>query len=960
MFTSSSRAEAVGFAYLLTASLLIANEAVILPEEKDSDSSDSAIVVANDDYNEGELYILPQFTVSGERDRGYYSGDTLAGTRTNQMIKDTPMTISVVNKDLIEDLNLTEISSLENVVASIQDEGESYSNSVIRFRGLLTRNQLFEFMQRQLGQDSYNVERTEVIRGANSLVYGQAAPGGKANYLAKKAMFGDDETEIRAEIGENNKYRASIDHNQQINDALAIRFMSVYDEREYDQNFKSKTLDGQTLAVAIRPSDKTQINLHFERFWETRLNPRSAYLDRTGEYGLTGILEDLPATPDIVDFLPADALQYMIDYNDGSLSRGGYTTSTPEYPQLDINSADDLRRFYENAGINENNFGYGSPDLTRDRYGCFILGDITHQWTDDLAMKVAFAHQERRGNTQQLATTGDIFLSATSRGSLRDQGDEPNLGFYPGDGTDPSATPSPYIIPTWEKTQLSDDTDSIRTTLSWSKDIKGSKQQFLLGLDYDLRDSTDIQYQQVLSGTQIAADGSWSSSAYRAKDYILLSDYHIDGYDDFQAFNFTNELSPNFNPEAVFGSSRTPGAEQGGANFYALRRTREAQIETKALWLANQGSFMNGRFNTLLGLRFDLINMEALSQEVQAGSPAVPIDETYTEASPSLGALYWVNKNMALFGNYAQSIESPTGWDINPIGESVPAETGIGFEGGVKFEFLEGRLSGQVSLFDITKENDMLSTLGTPQLERLYPVADYPLLYDDPDGTGFSPSGRKVAGIDTQSRGVELDLYYNPSSELSLFLGYAYSDALFQSGPNDPVSGQALLQRGQRVPGTAKHSANFTARYNFTDGKLKGTYLGTNLKYRSKSYYNRLYADVGSDSRQRNGVERDYEGGVGPLFYDGRPDLFPNVDSNGEMYDSSSTQFYDIWLDDTLTTNVFIGWSGRLFDQASQAPRYSFQLSVDNLFDCRDLYASGKNPRYTDGRRIRLKASIKF
>ena len=101
MFTLLPRADAVGFAYLLTASLLIANEAVILPEAKDSEPSNSAIVVANDNYDEEELYILPQFTVSGERDRGYYSGDTLAGTRTNQMIKDTPMTISVVNKDLI-------------------------------------------------------------------------------------------------------------------------------------------------------------------------------------------------------------------------------------------------------------------------------------------------------------------------------------------------------------------------------------------------------------------------------------------------------------------------------------------------------------------------------------------------------------------------------------------------------------------------------------------------------------------------------------------------------------------------------------------------------------------------------------------------------------------------------------------------------------------------------------------
>ena len=38
-----NRAEAVGFAYLLTASALIANEAVKLTEASESDSSNSAI-----------------------------------------------------------------------------------------------------------------------------------------------------------------------------------------------------------------------------------------------------------------------------------------------------------------------------------------------------------------------------------------------------------------------------------------------------------------------------------------------------------------------------------------------------------------------------------------------------------------------------------------------------------------------------------------------------------------------------------------------------------------------------------------------------------------------------------------------------------------------------------------------------------------------------------------------------
>ena len=131
----------------------------------------------------------------------------------------------------------------------------------------------------------------------------------------------------------------------------------------------------------------------------------------------------------------------------------------------------------------------------------------------------------------------------------------------------------------------------------------------------------------------------------------------------------------------------------------------------------------------------------------------------------------------------------------------------------MKFEFLEGRLSGQVSLFDITKENDMLSTLGTPQLERLYPVADYPLLYDDLDGTGFSPSGRKVAGIDTQSRGVELDLYYNPSKELSLFLGYAYSDA--ETFTNSPVIEEDVNSNQQKILENIKQQdENLTSELN--------------------------------------------------------------------------------------------------------------------------------------------------
>ena len=62
-----------------------------------------------------DIYILEDFIVSAEQDRGYYSANSLAATRTNQLVKDTPMTISIVNEQLMEDLNLFEIDSIATV-----------------------------------------------------------------------------------------------------------------------------------------------------------------------------------------------------------------------------------------------------------------------------------------------------------------------------------------------------------------------------------------------------------------------------------------------------------------------------------------------------------------------------------------------------------------------------------------------------------------------------------------------------------------------------------------------------------------------------------------------------------------------------------------------------------------------------------------------------------------------------
>ena len=107
-----------------------------------------SFILNGSESSEEEFYILPDFVVTDDDDKGYYSANTLAGTKTNELTKNIPMTISTVNAEMIEDFKMKTLEDLGNFVPSIEAEGNVYNNNEIRFRGLLTKNQLYEFMPR--------------------------------------------------------------------------------------------------------------------------------------------------------------------------------------------------------------------------------------------------------------------------------------------------------------------------------------------------------------------------------------------------------------------------------------------------------------------------------------------------------------------------------------------------------------------------------------------------------------------------------------------------------------------------------------------------------------------------------------------------------------------------------------------------------------------------------------------
>ena len=119
-------------------------------------------------------------------------------------------------------------------------------------------------------------------------------------------------------------------------------------------------------------------------------------------------------------------------------------------------------------------------------------------------------------------------------------------------------------------------------------------------------------------------------------------------------------------------------------------------------------------------MRFDTMNVKSSFSDFKEGRDPIKTEEEYTQASPSIGALFWIKPGWAIFANYAESIESPTGFSIDPEGEIVPPQTGKGFEYGFKFDLLNGKLNGQILGFQVEKENDT-ARLSDIVLRAIYP-----------------------------------------------------------------------------------------------------------------------------------------------------------------------------------------------------------------------------------------------
>lgn len=202
---------------------------------------------------------------------GYVATSTATATKTATPIIETPQSISVVTADQMETLKAQSLAdALAYTPGIVMAPGYANSYDVFFSRGFRIQDGTGNIYRDglRLGgsgwatgqQEVYGLERVELLKGAASVLFGAAAPGGVLNTVTKRPQQ-EAFREVKVEGGNYDHFSIAGDINQPISPDLAFRLVGVL--RDSDTWVDYVPNDAWYLApsLAWTPSDRTSLTV---------------------------------------------------------------------------------------------------------------------------------------------------------------------------------------------------------------------------------------------------------------------------------------------------------------------------------------------------------------------------------------------------------------------------------------------------------------------------------------------------------------------------------------------------------------------------------------------------------------------------------------------------------------------------------------------------------------------------
>jgi iron complex outermembrane recepter protein len=834
---------------------------------------------------------LSPFEVTADQDVGYLATNTLAGSRFNTALRDTPATISVLTSEFLSDIGAFQLEEALSYAVNIEfdedDSRDAINNNAVfsnyrtyRTRGLdssVSRN-YFTTSGRVVPEEMALVDRLEDSRGANSILFGIGQPGGVINSSTKQANLSRAFRKVSVTYGSYDSQRATLDVNQPLMARkLAVRLNLVYNDNNEFRHNVHQTHQRGLLSATYRPFERTTLRVEFER---GQLED-----NQTTGHTLTG-----QALPWLAAGRPTSPLQTTAAAGTTRLNNNFRVT----YISNDGSALDMRQTRVANAGaanvitdttIADYSINFGGP--AQNRYTRF--GSLSAFLDQRLArytfLQLGFHHSDRsfdnrdpRVNSNALLGDPNQLLNGAS-GALNAGPANPNVGRL-------------YLETNWFRTVRWDKSDTGRASLlqSWDKG-KWGDYRFAGVWEYEKQFLLTRTFREVWMDATTGAFSPFNPTLdpHNAQNNVFRRTYVTER--NWGTYHVHGPTSSGGLLENVFDpvSGRTLSSawvRQGAPN--------ESYTSQKTGMLVVQSRYFNGRLIVGGGLRRDEFDSKRLRtrqnpetrlfevlRETASANEAIGRTKTYgTAYHVPLPARLGEAVGVSLYYNWSDSVQVPSAGALmlHPSGDPmlepipVPKPENNSEDFGIGVALLGGKVYLKATYYN-TQARDQSITSPSAVRTSNTRILDFLLgqgvisqqehdLRDEVGGQGL---------FGHQSKGYEFEVKGNPTRNWNISLGFSKSDPLehyrfpewlrweqinrqFVSQFNQTLvlpNGRTIageldfirdeLSAQTRAVGVGKlgnrrYKVSLFNKYRFSTGVLKGVYVGGGYKHQSKMF----------------------------------------------------------------------------------------------------------------------------
>ena len=178
--------------------------------------------------NDTDTVVLTPFTVTAEQIGRYTSTQATSGGRVAVDLFSVPQSMSVVTREVIEDVAAGRVLDAAKYVSGITESTIPDGLDRITIRGFQTDGQTVDGFRSntQANLDPVFIERLEVVKGPSAILAPSGIPGGTINAVSRKPQFGDFGS-FSASIGIYDGPRGELDYNRVLGTEKNMAFRVV-------------------------------------------------------------------------------------------------------------------------------------------------------------------------------------------------------------------------------------------------------------------------------------------------------------------------------------------------------------------------------------------------------------------------------------------------------------------------------------------------------------------------------------------------------------------------------------------------------------------------------------------------------------------------------------------------------------------------------------------------------------